>query len=92
MAVLRGKERAVRTLNFEEADRPPIWGGWFERPRFLEEASGIHMKYGFTLNEWEEPIGAAFQACKNVGDDACFRHVTQITRSNNQLWTEDSCS
>jgi len=66
---LRGKDRAIRALNFEEIDRPPMWGGWCENPRFLEKASGIHMKYGFTLNEWENPMRGALQAFKNVGVD-----------------------
>ncbi|MEM2927113.1 MAG: uroporphyrinogen decarboxylase family protein [Candidatus Bathyarchaeia archaeon] len=66
---LLGKERAIRALNFEEVDRPPMWGGWCENARFLESASGIRMKYGFTLNEWENPMRAALQAFKNVGVD-----------------------
>jgi len=66
---LRGRERAIRALNFERIDRPPMWGGWCENPRFLEEASNIRMKYGFTLNEWENPMRAALQAFKNVGVD-----------------------
>lgn len=66
---LTGKERAIGALNFEEVDRPPMWGGWCENPKFLEKASGIHMKYGFTLNEWENPMRVALQAFKNVGVD-----------------------
>jgi len=66
---LRGKERAIRALNFEKVDRPPMWGGWCENPMFLEKASGIRMRYGFTLNEWENPMRTALQAFKNVGVD-----------------------
>lgn len=66
---LKGRERVVRALNFESIDRPPMWGGWCENPRFLEKASGIHLKYGFTLNEWENPMRAALKALKNVGVD-----------------------
>jgi len=66
---VRGKERTIRALNFEEVDRPPMWGGWCENSSFLERASGIHMKYGFTLNEWENPMRVALQAFRNVGVD-----------------------
>lgn len=66
---LKGKERAIKALNFEEIDRPPMWGGWCENPSFLEKASGIHMKYGYTLNEWENPMRGALQAFMNVGVD-----------------------
>ena len=66
---LRGRERTIRALSFEEIDRPPMWGGWCENPKFLEKASGAHMKYGFTLNEWENPMRAALKAFKNVGVD-----------------------
>lgn len=66
---LRGKERTIRALSFEEIDRPPMWGGWCENPIFLEKASGIHMKYGFTMNEWENPMRAALKAFKDVGVD-----------------------
>jgi hypothetical protein len=66
---LRGRERAIRALSFEDVDRPPMWGGWCENARFLEQASGIRMKYGFTINEWENPMRAALKAFKNVGVD-----------------------
>jgi len=66
---LKGRERVVRALSFEEIDRPPMWGGWCENSRFLEKASGVHPKYGFTLNEWENPMRAALKAFKNVGVD-----------------------
>lgn len=66
---LGGMERTIRALSFEEVDRVPMWGGWCENPRFLEQASGIQMKYGFTLNEWENPMRAALQAFRNVGVD-----------------------
>jgi hypothetical protein len=66
---LQGRERTIRALSFEEIDRPPMWGGWCENPKFLEKASGAHMKYGFTLNEWENPMRAALKAFKNVGVD-----------------------
>jgi len=69
---LKGEERTVRALNFEEIDRPPMWGGWCENPRFLEKASGVKMKYGFTLNEWENPMRAALKAFKNVGVDVIW--------------------
>ena len=66
---LQGRERTIRALSFEEIDRPPMWGGWCENLAFLEKASGVHMKYGFTLNEWENPMRAALKALKNVGVD-----------------------
>mgnify|MGYP001067714255 CR=1 FL=1 len=66
---LRGKERTIRALSFEEIDRPPMWGGWCENPAFLEKASGIHLKYDFTMNEWENPMRAALQAFRNVNVD-----------------------
>lgn len=66
---LKGRERAIRALSFEEIDRPPMWGGWCENPEFLEKASGVHMKYGFSINEWENPKRAALKALKNVGVD-----------------------
>jgi hypothetical protein len=46
-----------------------MWGGWCENARFLEQASGIRLKYGFTINEWENPMRAALKAFKNVGVD-----------------------
>ena len=66
---LRGRERTIRALSFEEIDRPPMWGGWCENLGFLEKASGVHLKYGFMLNEWENPMRAALKAFKNVGVD-----------------------
>jgi hypothetical protein len=66
---LNGKERALRALNFEGTDRIPIQGGWFKSPAFLEAASGIKMKYGFTMNAWENPLRAIARAYMNVGAD-----------------------
>jgi len=67
--LLRGRERVIRALDFEGVDRPPMWGGWCENPTFLEKASGEHMTYGFSLNEWENPMRAALKAYRNVGVD-----------------------
>jgi hypothetical protein len=64
-----GRERTIRSLNFEEIDRPPMWGGLCENSMWLEKASGVHMKYEFTSNEWENPRREALQAYKNVGVD-----------------------
>jgi hypothetical protein len=69
---LCGRERALRALNFEETDRVPIHGGWFKHPKFLELASGIKMKYGFTMNTWENPLRAIARAYINVGADVTW--------------------
>jgi len=72
---LSGKERALRALRFEETDRVPIHGGWFKHPRFLEIASGTKMKYGFTMNAWENPLRAIARAYMNVGADLTWSLV-----------------
>jgi hypothetical protein len=66
---LKGKERALRALNFEKKDRIPMNGGWIKHVDFLEKASGINLRYGFRMTEWENPLRAAVQAYKNVGAD-----------------------
>jgi len=66
---MMGKERALATLFFEKVDRVPLLGGMVENGRWLEKASGIKMRYGFTLHRWENPMRAALKAYKNVGAD-----------------------
>lgn len=66
---MKGKERSIRALNFEETDRIPIDGGWVKHADFLERASGISLKYKFRRNDWENPLRAAVQAYRNVGAD-----------------------
>lgn len=65
----KGKERALRALNFEEVDRVPIMGGWCAHAGFLANASGVKMRYDYAMTTWENPMRAALQAYKNVGAD-----------------------
>lgn len=66
---MKGKERALAALFFEKVDRIPLLGGMVENAEWLEKASGIKMKHGFTLHRWENPMRAALKAYKNVGAD-----------------------
>ncbi|MEM2906018.1 MAG: uroporphyrinogen decarboxylase family protein [Candidatus Bathyarchaeia archaeon] len=72
---LTGRERALRALMFEETDRVPMEGGWCAHPGFLAQASGVRLKYGFTMNTWENPMRAALQAYRNVGADIIIQMV-----------------
>jgi len=72
---LSGKERALGALNFEETDRVPIHGGWIKHSRFLEMASGTKMRYGFTMNTWENPLRAIARAYMNVGADVTWHLI-----------------
>jgi len=94
---LSGKERALRALNFQEVDRVPMEGGWCAHPNFLAQASGIKLKYGFTMNTWENPMKAALQAYKNVGADVIIQMILpkspeQTTKSTHGGSTEFSLS
>lgn len=80
-----GRERALRALNFEETDRIPIQGGWFKSPKFLEMASGVKMKYGFTMNAWENPMRAIARAYMNVGADITWSLV--VPESEDEITT-----
>lgn len=66
---VKGKERALATLFFEKADRVPLLGGMVENAAWLGKASGMKMKYWFTLHRWENPMRAALKAYKKVGAD-----------------------
>ncbi|RLI44561.1 hypothetical protein DRO69_07100 [Candidatus Bathyarchaeota archaeon] len=39
------------------------------KTKFLEQASGTHMKYGFKMNERENPMRTALKAFKNIRVD-----------------------
>jgi len=66
---MKGKERALEALNFENVDRIPMLGGMVENARWLEKASGTKLRYGFALHRWENPARDALKAYKNVGAD-----------------------
>ena len=86
---MKGKERTIRTLNFEETDRIPINGGWFKHADFLEKASGISLKYRFRMNDWENPLRAVVQAYKNVGADVIAYNIV-LPETTDQV-TETGC-
>jgi len=66
---MNGKDRALAALYFEKVDRVPLLGGMVENAKWLEKASGIKLRYGFSLHRWENPMRAALKAYKNVGAD-----------------------
>ncbi len=87
---MKGKERTIRALNFEAADRIPIAGGWIKHAGFLEKASGISLKYKFRMNEWENPLRAVVQAYKNVGADIIPYDIVLPEKADEV--TESGCS
>lgn len=61
---MTGKERTLRTINFEATDRLPVVGGFVRHPTFLAAAAGT------TVDAfWANPQAVAIKAFRNLGVD-----------------------
>lgn len=65
---MTGKERTLRALNFEAADRAPMAGGLVGNAEFLAEVAGVP-------DFWAEPRRTAFEAFRRLGCDAVLGPV-----------------
>jgi len=65
---MTGRERALRALNFEPVDRPPLAGGLLQNAAFLAEAAGVS-------DFWADPRRTAFEAFRALGCDVVLGPV-----------------
>lgn len=61
---MNGRERTLRTLDFEPVDRVPVVGGFVRHARFLAQAAGTTVE-AF----WADRHGVAIRAFRNLGVD-----------------------
>jgi len=61
---MTGRERVLRTIDFEPTDRVPVVGGFARHPPFLAQAAGTSVE-AF----WADPKGVAMRAFRNLGVD-----------------------
>lgn len=68
---MTGRERALRTLNFEEVDRVPLVGGWLQHSGFMSEITGRDF--------WKSPEEVALEAYRRLEVDLIPQLVTPFS-------------
>jgi len=64
---MNGRERALRTLRFEETDCTATWGGWIVSAAFFEYVTGKTF--------WDDPEGIAIEAYRKLGVDLLLQCI-----------------
>lgn len=65
---MTGRERALRALNFEPVDRPPVAGGLLQNAEFLARMADVD-------DFWAAPRQTVFEAFRRLGCDAILGPV-----------------